>query len=103
MFNTYGEQSNSDLLHMYGFVEKYPENVNDVVEIGLDAIEDALRKNPGTNRPDLLDAKIGLFDEIDAIGSDFTFVIGHDGLLNEVESMTLFEVFYIYISIIIFI
>ena len=31
VFNTYGELSNSHLLHMYGFAEQYPNNHYDEV------------------------------------------------------------------------
>ena len=44
VFNTYGEHSNCDLLHMYGFVEVYPHNTFDTVEIPTKLFFEAFKK-----------------------------------------------------------
>merc|ERR1712127_790824 len=43
VYNTYGEHSNTDLLHMYGFVEHYPENTYDAVEVPVEILEQAIK------------------------------------------------------------
>ena len=92
VYNTYGEHTNHDLLHMYGFVETYPENTYDVVEVPSGLFIETMHKNPGTNRSDLLDKKIEVFKEIGLIDNETSFVVGTDGILNEEECLHMFQV-----------
>lgn len=41
LFNTYGEMGNWQLLHMYGFSEPYPNNINETVDIPMQALQEA--------------------------------------------------------------
>ena len=51
VFNTYGEHSNADLLHMYGFIERDEDaNANDCVEMGVECMRDALRIQMGDEK-----------------------------------------------------
>lgn len=92
MYNTYGEHSNSDLLHMYGFVEEYPENTFDSVEIPTRHLVKAIKEQK-LNRQEVIEAKLNAMNEIDLIDQNTSFVIGLDGVLNEEESLHILQVF----------
>lgn len=91
VYNTYGEHSNADLLHMYGFVEEYPENIFDNVEI---LSENLIRtiKELKNSPDDLIQKKIEIFYELDLIGKS-SFIISEDGILNEEEILQLLEIY----------
>jgi hypothetical protein len=93
VYNTYGEHSNSDLLHMYGFVEIYPSNVFDSVEIPTKYFVEAMKaqKNDPEN---VIESKIDAMTEIDLIDENASFIIGSDGILNEEESLRILQVIY---------
>jgi N-lysine methyltransferase SETD6 len=91
VFNTYGEHSNTDLLHMYGFVEEYPQNVFDNVEILSDYLLRTI-KDLKISPEDLLQKKIEIFYELDLIGKS-SFIINEDGILNEEEMLQLLQIY----------
>lgn len=41
IFNTYGQMANWQLLHMYGFVEPYPDNTDDTADIQMVTVREA--------------------------------------------------------------
>ncbi|XP_071949120.1 N-lysine methyltransferase setd6-like [Antedon mediterranea] len=78
VYNTYGELSNSQLLHMYGFAEKPSDNVFDVVEFTSDDLFDQAKL--------MKEVKIELLDEkMLLLGKEETFVVGNEGILTEDE------------------
>lgn len=95
--NTYGENSNTDLLHMYGYVEQYPENIFDCVEIPTKCFTDAYNKL-STDSEELMNKKIEIFKELDFIDDNMSFIVGVDGILNEEECLHMLQVivFFIY-------
>jgi SET domain-containing protein 6 len=91
LFNTYGEQSNNDLLHMYGFVERYPENVYDSVEVPTKHLISAIRTQKN-DREDVIDKKIEAMQEAGLIDETTSLIIGMDGILNEEETLHMLQV-----------
>uniref|UniRef100_A0A0B7AIJ8 SET domain-containing protein n=2 Tax=Arion vulgaris TaxID=1028688 RepID=A0A0B7AIJ8_9EUPU len=93
VYNTYGQVSNLHLMHMYGFAEPYPNNINDVVEIPvirlLAAAKEQLDDSDSTDIT-LLDEKWKYLVETDVIAEDDVFVLGTDGFITDdvlIESM----------------
>lgn len=41
IFNTYGQMANWQLIHMYGFVEPYPDNTDDTADIQMVTVREA--------------------------------------------------------------
>lgn len=41
IFNTYGQMANWQLIHMYGFVEPYPDNKDDTADIQMVTVREA--------------------------------------------------------------
>jgi len=92
VYNTYGEHSNTDLLHMYGFVEKYPENTYDNVEIPTKCFIDAVR-NLRMQPSVVLEEKLSAYQEIGLLNDDYSIVIGNDGILNQDELSHILEIY----------
>jgi hypothetical protein len=66
---------------MYGFVETYPENVYDLVEIPVSVFIECSKIHFGS----LVDKKIEILKEIELIDDEMGFIIGIDGVLSEEE------------------
>jgi hypothetical protein len=92
VYNTYGEHSNSDLLHMYGFVELYPNNIFDSVEVPTKFFVEAMKALKNDPEP-LIESKIAAMNEIGLVDEQASFIIGSDGILNEEESLHILQVF----------
>lgn len=92
VFNTYGEHSNTDILHMYGFVEHLGENDFDSVEISTECFE-AAYKRYNNNTDELMAKKVEVLKELDMIDDSMAFVIGADGILNEEECLHMLQVY----------
>jgi SET domain-containing protein 6 len=91
VYNTYGEHSNQDLLHMYGFVEDYPNNVYDNVEIPTNVLVHTIKSLKNDSEP-LLEEKIELFHKLNLIDENVSFVVDANGILNEEEVSELLQV-----------
>lgn len=91
VFNTYGEHSNSDLLHMYGFVEIFPHNIFDAVEIPTKCFIEAFRKEK-IDPIEVANKKIETLLEMELIDRTASIIIGYDGILNEEECLHIFQV-----------
>ncbi len=91
IYNTYGEHSNQDLLHMYGFVETHPNNIYDNVEIPTSILLTTIKNMHNDTEP-LQDEKIKLFQELDLIDENVSIVIDSNGVLNEEEVLQLLQV-----------
>ncbi len=91
VYNTYGEHSNTDLIHMYGFIEKPGENTFDSVEVNTDCfIESYKIHNDDTE--ELMVKKIEALKNLDFIVENVCFIIGTDGILNEEEFLHTLQV-----------
>jgi N-lysine methyltransferase SETD6 len=93
IFNTYGENSNTDLLHMYGYVETMHENMHDCVEIPTKCFIEAFKKQ-SLNSEQLFNMKLESLKELDLIDDNLSFIIGIDGVLNEEECLHMLQVYY---------
>ncbi len=91
VFNTYGEHSNTDVLHMYGFVERLGENVFDSVEISTKCFQ-ASYERYNNNTEELMEKKIQVLKELGMIDDSMAFIIGSDGVLNEEECLHMLQV-----------
>ena len=76
---------------MYGFVEKYPENTYDNVEIPTKCFIDAVR-NLRMQPSVVLEEKLSAYQEIGLLNDDYSIVIGNDGILNQDELSHILEV-----------
>lgn len=91
VFNTYGEHSNADLLHMYGFVEVFGENIFETVEIPTKIFFETVESHSVDNR-ELLKKKFQSFYDLGLIDEDSSIVINFTGILNEFETIQLLQV-----------
>ena len=69
---------------MYGFTEKYPNNIFDNIEIPSNYFVQAI-KNLKLQSEKLLDRKCDVLFELNLIDESSLLVIGNDGILNEEE------------------
>jgi hypothetical protein len=76
---------------MYGFVEVYPENVFDCVEIPAKYLIESFLKQK-TFSDELIQQKIEVMKEIELIDKNACIIIGNDGILNEEECLHIFQV-----------
>ncbi|CAG5116399.1 unnamed protein product, partial [Candidula unifasciata] len=83
IYNTYGQVSNLHLMHMYGFAEPFPDNVNDVVEIPVTRLLAAAKESTGDSDTDLLDKKWKFLVETDVVADDDVIVLGQDGIITD--------------------
>ncbi|XP_022108873.1 N-lysine methyltransferase setd6-like isoform X2 [Acanthaster planci] len=82
IFNTYGELPNWQLLQMYGFVEKYPENIYDTVDLPLILLREHLEFELDDH---LAQAKWNFLRDTEEMLDD-NIIIGLDGILNKWET-----------------
>jgi hypothetical protein len=91
IFNTYGEHSNTDLLHMYGFLEIFPNNIYDAVEIPTKLFIECYKKC-NNNTDELMNKKVETLKILDIIDENMSFIVGTDGILNEEECLQMLQV-----------
>ncbi|XP_052244047.1 N-lysine methyltransferase setd6-like isoform X6 [Dreissena polymorpha] len=84
VFNTYGELANWHLLHMYGFAERYPSNHWDTVEISSLVITQAIEVL-SVNTQDTIKKKTSHLADPNLYGQDVGFILGVDGVLDEMQ------------------
>ncbi|TSS60381.1 N-lysine methyltransferase setd6 [Bagarius yarrelli] len=86
IFNTYGQMANWQLLHMYGFTEPFPTNVNDTADIHMSALYRAAEQEAENEAEQrlLLDKwkMLGVMDVVEEKGA---FVFGKNGSLTDTE------------------
>ena len=78
---------------MYGFTEKYPNNIFDNIEIPSSYFVQAI-KNLKLQSEKLLDRKCDVLFELNLIDESSLLVIGNDGILNEEEILQVLQVNY---------
>ncbi|MEE6500230.1 hypothetical protein FKM82_003711 [Ascaphus truei] len=86
LFNTYGQMANWQLLHMYGFAEPHPQNINETADIqmvtlreaALQAVESAAERAQVQERWDFL-------CHMEMVGEEGAFVFGSEEVMTEEE------------------
>ena len=91
VFNTYGDHSNADLLHMYGFVEVDGENMYDSVEMPTKILVDVFASN-SEDDSDILKQKLSTLLDIELIDDNSSIVIDLEGVLNQEETLHILQV-----------
>ncbi|XP_036881198.2 N-lysine methyltransferase SETD6 isoform X2 [Manis javanica] len=93
IFNTYGQMANWQLLHMYGFVEPYPDNTDDTADIQMVTVREA-----ALQRTKVEAERLRLFErwdflcKLEMVGEEGAFVIGWEEVLTEEELTTTLKV-----------
>ncbi|XP_029465104.1 N-lysine methyltransferase SETD6 isoform X2 [Rhinatrema bivittatum] len=86
LFNTYGQMANWQLLHMYGFVEPYPDNTNDAVDIQMMTLRKAALQGAKTEQEQqLVVEKWDFLCQLELVGEEGAYVIGVQEVLTEQE------------------
>ncbi|KAM4012772.1 N-lysine methyltransferase SETD6 isoform 2-T2 [Anomaloglossus baeobatrachus] len=89
LFNTYGEMGNWQLLHMYGFSERHPNNSHETADIPMLTLQEAALLDTETpeQRTQVLE-RWTLLRHMDVAGEEGALVFGCDGALTEDELRT---------------
>ncbi|XP_029651312.1 N-lysine methyltransferase SETD6 [Octopus sinensis] len=96
VYNTYGMLSNSQLLHMYGFAELYPKNVNDTVEIPIKFFQDsAAELAVHADNEELLQQKWQMMLMSNIISEDDSFLLGMRGFLTKDELILFLQILFL--------
>lgn len=86
IFNTYGQMANWQLIHMYGFVEPYPDNTDDTADIQMVTVrEAALQGTKAEAEKLLLYERWDFLCKLEMVGEEGAFVIGREEILTEEE------------------
>ncbi|XP_072277372.1 N-lysine methyltransferase SETD6 [Pyxicephalus adspersus] len=89
LFNTYGQMGNWQLLHMYGFSEPHPDNINDSVEIPMDVLrEAALQGAESEEEKAWLQDRWSFLCRMGIAGEGGAFVFGCEEVLTDEELRT---------------
>ena len=92
VFNTYGEPSNADLLHMYGFIERDEDaNANDCVEMGVECMREALRIQMGDEKR--VDERVRVLQSRWTSGPTAFLMQLRRGIVNDEETLHALQVF----------
>lgn len=93
IFNTYGQMANWQLIHMYGFVEPYPDNTDDTADIQMVTVrEAALQGTKAEAERLLLHERWDFLCKLEMVGEEGAFVIGREEVLTEEELTTTLKV-----------
>ncbi|XP_032139963.1 N-lysine methyltransferase SETD6 isoform X1 [Sapajus apella] len=93
IFNTYGQMANWQLIHMYGFVEPYPDNTDDTADIQMVTVREAALQGTKTEAERLLMyERWDFLCKLEMVGEEGAFVIGREEVLTEEELTTTLKV-----------
>ncbi|XP_044111971.1 N-lysine methyltransferase SETD6 [Neovison vison] len=93
IFNTYGQMANWQLIHMYGFVEPYPDNTDDTADIQMVTVREAALQGTKTEAERLLlYERWDFLCKLEMVGEEGAFVIGREEILTEEELTTTLKV-----------
>ncbi|XP_065131694.2 N-lysine methyltransferase setd6 isoform X2 [Paramisgurnus dabryanus] len=93
IFNTYGQMANWQLLHMYGFSEPFPTNVNDTADVQMSSVyEAAMQVTQSKTDKQLLSDKWKMLGEMEIVGEKGVFIFGQSGSLTYSELYTTLKV-----------
>nr|KAF6411699.1 SET domain containing 6, protein lysine methyltransferase [Rousettus aegyptiacus] len=93
IFNTYGQMANWQLIHMYGFVEPYPDNTDDTADIQMVTVREAALQGTDVEAERvLLYERWDYLCKLEMVGEEGAFVIGREEVLTEEELTTTLKV-----------
>ncbi|XP_047646746.1 N-lysine methyltransferase SETD6 isoform X1 [Phacochoerus africanus] len=93
IFNTYGQMANWQLIHMYGFVEPYPDNKDDTADIQMVTVREAALQGTKIEAERLLlYERWDFLCKLEMVGEEGAFVIGREEVLTEEELTTTLKV-----------
>nr|XP_025867642.1 N-lysine methyltransferase SETD6 isoform X1 [Vulpes vulpes] len=93
IFNTYGQMANWQLIHMYGFAEPYPDNIDDTADIQMVTVREAALQGTKVEAERLLLLERWDFlCKLEMVGEEGAFVIGREEVLTEEELTTTLKV-----------
>ncbi|KAM4882749.1 LOW QUALITY PROTEIN: N-lysine methyltransferase SETD6-like [Thomomys bottae] len=93
IFNTYGQMANWQLIHMYGFVEPYPNNTDDTADIQMVTVREAAFQGvKSVSERLLLYERWDFLCKLEMVGEEGAFVIGREEVLTEEELTTTLRV-----------
>ncbi|XP_051485210.1 N-lysine methyltransferase SETD6 isoform X3 [Apus apus] len=93
LFNTYGQMSNWQLLHMYGFAQPFPGNTHDTADIQMVTLRRAaLRRARSEAEQQLVREQWDFLCQLEMVGEEGAFVLGWDEVLTEEELSTSLKV-----------
>lgn len=93
IFNTYGQMANWQLIHMYGFVEPYPDNTDDTADIQMVTVREAALQGAKDEAERLqLLKRWDYLCKVEMVGEEGAFVIGREEVLTEEELTTTLKV-----------
>uniref|UniRef100_A0A3Q3MP08 N-lysine methyltransferase SETD6 n=1 Tax=Mastacembelus armatus TaxID=205130 RepID=A0A3Q3MP08_9TELE len=91
VFNTYGQMANWQLLHMYGFTEPHPQNINETADIPIATLyEVATRGIQSDLDQQLVEEKWEMLSQMTQ--EKGAFVFGKQGCLTDTELHTFLKV-----------
>ncbi|KAM3920657.1 N-lysine methyltransferase SETD6 [Leptodactylus fuscus] len=89
LFNTYGELGNWQLLHMYGFSEPYPNNINETADIPMRALQEAaLLRAESEKETAVVHERWAFLRQMEVVVEEGVFVFGCEEALTEDELRT---------------
>ncbi|CAI9616566.1 unnamed protein product [Staurois parvus] len=89
LFNTYGQMGNWQLLHMYGFSEPHPDNINDTADIPMGVLrEAALQGAESEEEKAKLQERWSFLCRMEMVGEEGAFVFGCEEVLTDDELKT---------------
>ncbi|PIO31799.1 N-lysine methyltransferase setd6 [Aquarana catesbeiana] len=89
LFNTYGQMGNWQLLHMYGFSEPHPDNINDTADIQMTVLrEAALQGAESEEQKAKLQERWAFLCHMEMVGEEGAFVFGCEEVLTDEELRT---------------
>lgn len=89
VFNTYGQMANWQLLHMYGFAEPFPNNINETADIKMASVYKAAEQVARSKADQqLLEDKWKMLCEMEVVGEKGVFIFGQSGSLTYHELHT---------------
>ncbi|KAM5262830.1 N-lysine methyltransferase SETD6 [Ctenodactylus gundi] len=93
IFNTYGQMANWQLIHMYGFVEPYPDNTDDTADIQMVMVREAALQGVQDEGERLrLRERWDFLCKLEMVGEEGAFVIGREAVLTEEELIATLKV-----------
>ncbi|XP_068117323.1 N-lysine methyltransferase SETD6 [Hyperolius riggenbachi] len=89
LFNTYGQMGNWQLLHMYGFAEPHPGNINETADIPMSTLlEAALQGAESEEEKDRFRERWTFLCRMEIVGEEGAFVFSREEVLTDEELRT---------------
>ncbi|KAM4614315.1 N-lysine methyltransferase SETD6 [Discoglossus pictus] len=86
VFNTYGQMANWQLLHMYGFAEPHPQNINETADIPMVTLREAALQAAGSEAERVMvQERWDLLCHMEMVGEEGALVFGQEEVMTEEE------------------